>query len=1083
MKPFANNNSSKDKGLKKKQVTVKMKVNVWSVVFAILALVFLLPGIIAFFGISSTGNKLDLSTAINDIKEDKVDKVNVETDKIVLNYKNGEIKYTFKEEGESFVEILDKNQVDAKKVNYEIVDQTASKAFTEIIGILLPIILLGGLFFYMMKSQSKGAQDIFSFGRSKAKMFAKGKQNVSFADVAGVDEAKKELVEVVDFLKNPEKYRRIGARTPKGVLLFGPAGVGKTMLAKAVAGEANVPFFSMAGSEFMEMLVGIGASRVRDLFATAKAAAPSIIFIDEIDAIGRQRGRSGFVGGHDEREQTLNQILVEMDGFTPNDSVMVLAASVTGDTPIVIKEKGIPKLISIGDYVDKYYEDKKENGEVEISDVECLGFERKQFLSLKNKNNIYFGNSAFKKVRAVFRHKVDQIYEISYIGGKIKATGNHSVFVRSKFGIKTKAVSELQSGDVLVDLPFKVNRTNKNLREIRTHKFGEDWSHSLNLWDIEKETKWVEKYHYALLSRVTGLSQSMTANTIGVSQTTIGNWIRGKYMPQAISKKLYKSDIENLPQNINVTRDLCRLLGYYTAEGYSRWGVDFCFSLDEKELINDTINLMESFFGLLPKTRYITSNAVNLVYYSTPVGEFFARLCGKGARNKHIPYFLYDAPYEYFKEYLRGLWLGDGSEDKKGRGEITTVSKQLAMEVNWVARMHGKKTYLGGFTAKSGRRINGGKPLAPVRVWRVGWGKRANPFKSYKTENNSSSRRAIVKSVTKLSFNGFVYDLCGVENEAFFGGESPILLHNTNRGDLLDPALLRPGRFDRRVTLDMPDKEGREDILKIHARGKRFGKDINWGRVADRTVGFSGADLENMLNESAIFAARTEKSEINMEDIEEAATKVKLGPAKKRLQSDEDKRITAYHEGGHAIVTHFTKGMDPVHRISIVARGMSLGHTLIPPAADRTHDTKTRLLGQISAMLGGRAAESMIFKEMTSGASNDISHATRIARAMVMEWGMSDLGPVNFGPDTGMGDFGQSEYYQENTVSPAMQEKIDNEVRRIMETGLKQAERLIIKHRSLLDKVAALLLKDETVDRDQFEAIVGKRADEEKLIM
>ncbi|MBL7036642.1 ATP-dependent zinc metalloprotease FtsH [Candidatus Microgenomates bacterium] len=600
-----------------------MRVNIWTVVFTLLLVMFMLPGLLSFFGLAATGEKLDLSVVMSDIKEERIEKIIVEDEKVLVEYKDGSAKFTVKEQGESLNELLEKSEIDPTTVNYEVIDQTAAKAVAEIVGILLPVILLGGLFFFLMKKQTKGAQDIFSFGRSKAKIFAKGKQDVSFDDVAGVDEAKKELVEVVDFLKRPEKYRKIGARTPKGVLLFGPSGVGKTLLAKAVAGEANVPFFSMAGSEFMEMLVGIGASRVRDLFKQAKASSPSIIFIDEIDAIGRQRGRSGMVGGHDEREQTLNQILVEMDGFTPNESVIVLAA--------------------------------------------------------------------------------------------------------------------------------------------------------------------------------------------------------------------------------------------------------------------------------------------------------------------------------------------------------------------------------------------------------------------------------------------------------------------TNRGDLLDPALLRPGRFDRRVTLDMPDKEGRGDILKIHAKGKSFGKSIQWGRVADRTVGFSGADLENMLNEAAIYAARTGKSEITMEDIEEASTKVKLGPAKKRLQSKEDKKITAYHEGGHAIATHFTPNMDPVHRISIVARGMSLGHTLIPPAADRSHDTKTRLMGQIVAMLGGRVAEQEVFSEMTSGASNDIAQATRIARAMVIEWGMSSLGPINFGADSGLGDFGQMEWYKENTVSPAMQEKIDLEVKKIIDTGYKEAEKLVIKHRKLLDKVAEKLIKIETIDRGQFEKIVGKK--------
>ena len=261
----------------------------------------------------------------------------------------------------------------------------------------------------------------------------------------------------------------------------------------------------------------------------------------------------------------------------------------------------------------------------------------------------------------------------------------------------------------------------------------------------------------------------------------------------------------------------------------------------------------------------------------------------------------------------------------------------------------------------------------------------------------------------------------------------------------------------------------------IHAKGKKFAKKIDWGRVADRTVGFSGADLENMLNEAAIGAARNGKEEITMEDIEESATKVKLGPAKKRLQSDEDKKITAYHEAGHGIVTRFLKGMDPVHRISIVARGMSLGHTLIPPAADRTHETKSRLLNQITAMLGGRAAEELIFNEMTSGASNDIAQATKIARAMVVEFGMSELGPMNFGDDMGMGDFGQMEWYEGAKNSPAFLEKIDNEVKKILDFCYKVAVKMVKEKRKILDKVSEALMIKETLDRDEFEKIVGAK--------
>lgn len=610
---------------KKKKFQFKFKINIWTILLGVLFLLFLLPLFTSFSGINSVDEKVEISKALNDIKGEEVKKVEIQDNRVILTYQDDSQKYAIKEPNQSFADLLEKSDIDPSNVNYTVVDQSLTNVIGEILSILLPVGLMAAFFFFIIRSQSKGAQDIFSFGRSKAKLFSKGKQSVNFEDVAGVEDAKKELEEVVDFLKNPGKYRKIGARTPKGVLLVGPAGVGKTLLARAVAGEAAVPFFSMAGSEFMEMLVGVGASRVRDLFQQAKTSAPSIIFIDEVDAIGRQRGR-GMVGGHDEREQTLNQILVEMDGFTPNDKVVVVAA--------------------------------------------------------------------------------------------------------------------------------------------------------------------------------------------------------------------------------------------------------------------------------------------------------------------------------------------------------------------------------------------------------------------------------------------------------------------TNRGDLLDPALLRPGRFDRRVTLDMPDKEGRKGILKIHARGKKFGKNINWDRIADRTVGFSGADLENMLNEAAILAARQDKKEIEMEDVEEAATKVKLGPAKKKLQSDEDRKITAYHEGGHAIVTHFQPKMDPVHRISIVARGMSLGHTLIPPAADRTHETRTRLIQQITAMLGGRAAEDVVFDEFTAGAANDIDRVTKLARSMVIEFGMSKLGPIDFGPQYDTDEQGKPQWYEPANISPSMQEKVDKEVKKIVDSCYKEAVKLIKKHRDELDNVADELLDKETLDREQFEKIVGDKPEE-----
>lgn len=565
-------------------------------------------------GSSSGIKEISLSQVLADIKANKVKEVTVSDNKIDITYKDNQKATTKKEAGASFYEVLKDSNTDSSKIKVTIKDSSALNTWIGILANFLPVLLIIGFFYFVFK-QARGAQEnIFSFGSNKAKAFNKIFPKVTFSDVAGVDEAKQELSEVVDFLKNPQKYHAMGARTPKGVLLVGPAGTGKTLLARAVAGEAKVAFFSIAGSEFMEMLVGVGAARVRDLFMNAKKSQPAIIFIDEIDAIGRQRG-VGMMGGHDEREQTLNQILVEMDGFTPTEQLVVIAA--------------------------------------------------------------------------------------------------------------------------------------------------------------------------------------------------------------------------------------------------------------------------------------------------------------------------------------------------------------------------------------------------------------------------------------------------------------------TNRPDILDPALVRPGRFDRRVVISYPDIEGRKSILAIHAKGKPFEKSLSWENVAKRTVGFSGADLENMLNEAAILAARGDKKSIDMSDIEEAATKVKMGPEKKRLQTEDDKKITAYHESGHAIVSYAMPNADPVHRISIVGRGMSLGHTLIPPQFDRVHETKTRLLEQIATMLGGRVAEELIFTDVTTGAANDIEKATDVARTMVIEYGMSRLGPVNLTPGDNPMFGGEG-----NHISEAMQAAIDKEVSHILDEAYKRAVLALKQNRKKLDEVAGILVKKETLEGEEFEKIM-----------
>src|SRR3989344_1830681 len=595
--------------------TFKFKIKNWknlvvySVIFLFLAFL--------FAGISeqetTKGKEIPLSQAIQDVKKGKVTEIEVLENKLILHEKD-QLFESSREPGSNVYALFKDAGVPLDKTKDSINDRTTVNNWINLFGSILPIILMVG-FFYFIFRQARGAQEnIFSFGKSSAKLYSKDTPRIGFDDVAGVDEAKQELTEVVDFLKHPAKYRAVGARTPKGVLMVGPSGTGKTLLARATAGEANVPFFSMAGSEFMEMLVGVGASRVRDLFNTAKKSQPAIIFIDEVDAIGRQRG-IGIMGGHDEREQTLNQILVEMDGFSPSEQLVVMAA--------------------------------------------------------------------------------------------------------------------------------------------------------------------------------------------------------------------------------------------------------------------------------------------------------------------------------------------------------------------------------------------------------------------------------------------------------------------TNRPDVLDPALVRPGRFDRRVALELPDVEGRKAILKIHAKGKPFETSVNWESVAKRTVGFSGADLENMLNEAAILAPRVNRKKIIMEDLEEAATKVKLGPEKKRLQSAEDRKMTAYHEAGHALVAWEMPHIDPIHRISIVSRGMSLGHTMTEPI-ERVHETKSHLLEEISMMLGGQAAEVLVFNDITTGASDDISKASEVAREMVVEFGMSELGPINLRPDP-------RTPYDQTELSDEMAGRIDTEIKKITDLGYKNASMILTKLHTKLDLLASELMKRETIESEEFERLIGPK--------
>lgn len=549
------------------------------------------------------------------VQQDEIKQVTIVDNVISGKLKDGKEFSTVAPNDSKLVEKLEAKKVDIKA---ELPPQPPW--WMSILSSILPMLIIVGLWFMLMNQGGAGGGKVMNFGKSRARRYDEEKLKITFKDVAGAEEAKQELEEVVEFLKHPQKYNDLGAKIPKGVLLYGPPGTGKTLLAKAVAGEAGVPFFSISGSDFVEMFVGVGASRVRDLFDQAKKSAPCIVFIDEIDAVGRQRG-AGLGGGHDEREQTLNQLLVEMDGFSANEGIIMIAA--------------------------------------------------------------------------------------------------------------------------------------------------------------------------------------------------------------------------------------------------------------------------------------------------------------------------------------------------------------------------------------------------------------------------------------------------------------------TNRPDILDPALLRPGRFDRQIVVDRPDIKGRTEILKVHVKGKPIGQDVNLDVIAQRTPGFTGADLSNLVNEAALLTARKDKKAINMSEMEEAAERVIMGPERKsRVISDKEKRLTAYHEGGHTIVGMLLEHTDPVHKVTIIPRGRAGGYTLSLPKEDKYYATRSEMLDELKVLLGGRVAEALVLKEISSGASNDLQRATQLARQMICEYGMSEnIGPVTFGHRQDQVFLGR-DIARDKDYSEEVAAEIDKEVRSFMEDAYAATEKLLSDNIDKLHVIAKALMEKETLEEEEINQLV-----------
>lgn len=598
--------------------------DLWKNIFYAVLIFLFIAGVFSLLNPLQIREEISFTEFVRLVQERKVRKIEVRENEMTLELKDGTQKVTYKEIGPGLEESLLAYGIENKDLQEIEIVYRAQGNDLWMWGLfsILPLVFTGLFFWWILRQGQRGATQAFTFSKARPRLYGatgRAKEKITFEDVANLKEAKEELKEVVDFLKNPKKFLKMGARIPRGVLLVGPPGCGKTLLARAVASEAGAPFFSISGSEFVEMFVGVGAARVRDLFTLAKKNAPCILFLDELDAVGRHRG-AGLGGGHDEREQTLNQILVEMDGFERETNVIVLAA--------------------------------------------------------------------------------------------------------------------------------------------------------------------------------------------------------------------------------------------------------------------------------------------------------------------------------------------------------------------------------------------------------------------------------------------------------------------TNRPDILDPALLRPGRFDRHVVLDRPDIDGREEILKIHSKGKSLAPRANLREIAERTPGFSGADLANLMNESAILAARRNKLEITQDELRESIEKVLLGPERKsHILSPKEKKVTAYHEAGHAVVASFMPESEPIQKVSIIARGLAAGYTLKLPTEERHLKTKTQFLAELATLLGGYTTEKMKFGEVTTGASNDLRKTTNLARKLVMEYGMSRLGPIAFGRKTELIFLGK-ELGEQRNFSEKKAAEIDKEVERIIKEAEKTARIILKEKRDLLEEIAGFLIKKETIERQEFEKII-----------
>ena len=775
---------------------------------------------------------------------------------------------------DALVDVLVGNNVPTR-VDQQLLKRIAGPATT-----LMPALILTIVFLYFILTLRSG-DGLFSRTRDSARV---DDGDVTFADVAGQDNAVTELREVSDFLSNTERYAELGAQIPRGILLYGPPGCGKTLMARALAGEAGAAFYSISGSDFVEMYVGVGARRVRDLFKEAREEAPAIVFIDELDSVGRRRAGSGpGAAGHaEEQGQALNQLLAEIDGFSPAQGVIVVGAT---NRPDVLD----PALLRPG------------------------RFDRAVGLELPDER----GRLGILEVHA---------------RGKPLGPG--------------------------VDLP------------------------------------------------------SLARRSVGMTGADLASLFNEAALLTARARRdeIYPEDLESALERVRDAPERQRRLSMRDR----RIGQSFLHG--ERVTFADVAGLDHVIEELAEVREYLANR------------DRYERM---GAR---VP-----------TGYLIAGPPGTGK---------TLVAHALAGESNAafisVAATEFNETFIGEGAARVRDLFAQARGMAPVIVFideldAIGGQRSAGP--------SDNSERA--QTLNQLL----------IELDAFGRSSTVIVIGATNRPDMLDSALMRPGRFDRKLTLELPDFDARRAILELHASRRRMSNVTDLDAVARLTFGLSGADLDNLLNEAALLAARRGIDQIDQPLIEEAVERVGVGIANARPLSPEDRLVVAYHEAGHGLVARALPGGRLLHKISIVARGSVAGVTWLPESGDRRLHPRSILIERMATLLGGRIAEQIVFGEIADGSANDLQQVGSLARRMVTVFGMSEaVGSLSYADERGVNDF----HYSDDTA-----EMIDTEARRIVAEAEELARNVLLAERTTLDRVAEALLERETLTLEDVGKIAG----------